>query len=177
MIDTILYLHGYNGENSKKYTLLKDRYGSSHNVPKYIHNYDPRINIPQLDEFIRNYSKADLFVIGSSLGGFYALYFTLKYKLNTLLINPSFEPYKTLKNFFSEEVCNAYKEAREEMLTFDRNGLTINMYQALDDEVLDFTSLHQQLDDVLNTQYFENKSHGFNQLEHHFEDIEEMWRK
>jgi predicted esterase YcpF (UPF0227 family) len=44
-------------------------------------------------------SSESLQLMGSSLGGYYALYLSQKYDLKAILINPSIEPYKTLNKF------------------------------------------------------------------------------
>ena len=59
----------------------------------------------KLDEFINSIKKEyeELYFIGSSLGGFFANYFSMKYKVPVILINPTLDPYNSLKKYNLEE--------------------------------------------------------------------------
>ena len=60
----------------------------------------PDLAIQTLEELIESYDEVKL--IGSSLGGFYALYLAQKYGLKAVLINPSIYPYITLGKVLGE---------------------------------------------------------------------------
>lgn len=93
----ILYLHGFAScGNSTKTRLLKAYFGDgelySPDLPP-----DPVKAVAFIDTVIR---ENDIeFIIGSSLGGFYASYFCEKYGIKAVLINPSTEPYSTLEPY------------------------------------------------------------------------------
>lgn len=44
----------------------------------------------------------DITLVGSSLGGFYSIYLSEKYNLKAVLINPSVEPWVTMKKHIGE---------------------------------------------------------------------------
>jgi len=71
-------------------------------------SYVPELAIKTLEELIESY-KEDITLIGSSLGGFYAIYLSQKYSLKAVLLNPSINPYKTLKNLVGD-APNFYDE-------------------------------------------------------------------
>lgn len=89
----IVYIHGFAScADSNKTKTLKRYFGDivSIDLPP-----SPKKAIKTLERFI----KADTVLIGSSLGGFYAIHLAEKYGLKAVLINPSLKPYKTLKKY------------------------------------------------------------------------------
>lgn len=89
----IIYLHGFGScINSNKTKILKRHFPNliAFNLPP-----SPKEAIKKIEKSIS--SKTTL--IGSSLGGYYALYLAEKYGLKAILINPSLKPYKTLKPY------------------------------------------------------------------------------
>ncbi|WP_457561378.1 YqiA/YcfP family alpha/beta fold hydrolase [Caminibacter sp.] len=89
----IVYIHGFAScGNSNKTKMLKRYFQEviSPDLPP-----SPKETLKLLERYI----KADTTLIGSSLGGFYAMYLAEKYGLKAVLINPSLKPYKTLKKY------------------------------------------------------------------------------
>ena len=90
----ILYLHGFAScGDSNKTKLLKAYFGEDNVVAP-----DLPVDPVEAISFIRQQIFAhdiDL-LIGSSLGGFYATYFTELYGIKSVLINPSTQPFITL---------------------------------------------------------------------------------
>jgi hypothetical protein len=91
----ILFLHGFSScGKGQKSTLLKAYFGKERvltpNLP-----YAPFEVMPFLESIFEEES-VDL-IIGSSLGGFYATLLAEKYSMKAVLLNPSTEPYKTLR--------------------------------------------------------------------------------
>jgi len=58
-------------------------------------SYVPELAIDTLEQLIESYDEVTL--VGSSLGGFYAIYLAEKYGLKAVLINPAVDSSKTLK--------------------------------------------------------------------------------
>jgi predicted esterase YcpF (UPF0227 family) len=73
-------------------------------------SYIPELAISTLEELIESYN-GKVKLIGSSLGGFYALYLSKKYNLKTILINPSINPQITLKRFSSKRAESFYDKS------------------------------------------------------------------
>ena len=105
----LIYIHGFaSSANSNKVRLLKKRFP---NMIAFDLNVSPKEAISQLDFFIsKHLDKENITLIGSSLGGFYAMYFSQKYALKVILINPSIYPEKTLVCYKDKQVTNYSKE-------------------------------------------------------------------
>ncbi|QCT94564.1 hypothetical protein FE773_05050 [Caminibacter mediatlanticus TB-2] len=89
----ILYLHGFGScANSNKTKILKSHFLDFY-APGLPEN--PKETISKIESLI----NPKTMLIGSSLGGYYAIYFAVKYNLKAVLINPSLKPYKTLKHY------------------------------------------------------------------------------
>ena len=112
MVKHILHIHGFNSsplsvkaEQSRKFFAL--------NYPEVVFHCpqlatSPQQAIQQLEKLIEQ-TKGDTswFIIGSSLGGFFASYLSNKYKLPAVLINPAVKPYELLVDYLGEQ-CNPY---------------------------------------------------------------------
>lgn len=89
----LIYIHGFGScGKGNKYKILKklNIHILAPNLPT-----SPKEAINLLDAIIK---PGDI-LIGSSLGGYYAIYLAEKYFLKAILINPSLKPDKTLKNY------------------------------------------------------------------------------
>lgn len=79
----ILYLHGFGScANSNKTKILKSHFLDFY-APGLPEN--PKETISKIESLI----NPKTMLIGSSLGGYYAIYFAVKYNLKAVLINPS----------------------------------------------------------------------------------------
>ena len=115
---TLIYLHGFNSTpDSKKAQQLKGFLENTDN------NYDCTYLIPllpfsprQADEHVsaiieKQLKLGSVSLLGSSLGGYYAIHFAEKYGLYAALINPAVKPYILLDDFLGENV-NLYSGER-----------------------------------------------------------------
>ena len=99
MSNTILYFHGFKSSSDS---------GKAQEFKKFIESKtsQTKIIIPDLEDDFREAHKQienlidknspNIFYMGSSLGGYYALYFAQLYKSKSVLINPAIAP---LNNF------------------------------------------------------------------------------
>ena len=91
----ILYIHGFasSGQSSKSADL-------AHMLQQQVVapdlTHQPLVDIATLEHILKH--EPIQLVVGSSLGGFYALYLMLKHPKKTVLINPSLAPHMTLKD-------------------------------------------------------------------------------
>jgi predicted esterase YcpF (UPF0227 family) len=95
----IIYIHGF-GSSGKafKARLLKRLYPE---IPLYSPDLpqEPQQAIQFLEDFIlKNCNSKQLLIIGSSLGGFYALHLHIKYHLCAVLLNPAVRPISNLES-------------------------------------------------------------------------------
>lgn len=105
MAFSIIYIHGFNSSpQSHKAQLFKSWMCATHpditlHIPA-VKPY-PLDAIAQLEE-LTNLNKDHTGFIGSSLGGFYAVYLTEKFNAPAVLINPSVKPFETLSRYLGE---------------------------------------------------------------------------
>ncbi|MCA2999023.1 MAG: esterase [Rhodocyclaceae bacterium] len=100
---TLVYLHGFRSSSqSRKARLLGDALRTLNNDWEYITpdlSFDPDIAFTQIEAIIRRCVIADLTLVGSSLGGFYALVCAEKHGCRAVLLNPSLSPFETLVGY------------------------------------------------------------------------------
>ena len=181
----IIYVHGFGGSGEGvKAKLFKEAF-TDENVIAPSLSYVPDLAISTLCELIESFLALNKSVslIGSSLGGYYALYLSDKYNLKAVLLNPSMYPYKTLAAYVGD-APNFYDESR-----FTWNNIHVNMLKKYEvtevktelifllqqkgDELLDYRETQQKL---LGTKAIldEGGSHSFKNIEEHFKDIKEF---
>lgn len=91
---TTMYIHGFasTGKTSKV-SQLEAILGEPVLAPTLTHR--PADDLRTLSALVEEHNVTT--VVGSSLGGFYALYLGQKFDLRLVLINPALEPYETLQ--------------------------------------------------------------------------------
>ena len=145
-----LYLHGFNSSDSSiKYKRLK-KFLSEKNIKIICPNlhYCPLTAIKQIELVIKK--KKILKIIGSSLGGFYAIYFGNKLNIPTMVINPALEPDRSLLSYVGPQK-NLYTKKRyifrQKYLYYlskikqskIKNKKTTILIQSIKDELLPWT--------------------------------------
>ena len=114
MKKNILHIHGFNSsplslkaEQSRKY-LAKNFPNVGFYCPQLATT--PAKAITQLEQLIEKHdSKTQWYLIGSSLGGYFASYLSQKYSSLAVLVNPAITPYELLHDYIGEQV-NPYTE-------------------------------------------------------------------
>ena len=105
MSKTILYFHGFaSSSNSNKAKVLKKYISTNYKnaeiiIPDIDNNFKLAVN--QIHDLIDN-AKHPIVFIGSSLGGYYASYFSSKFKTKSVLINPAIPPLKDFEIYLGE---------------------------------------------------------------------------
>lgn len=84
-----LYIHGFNSAGfGGKADTLRQAFGADSVInPSLPPN--PQAAFALLDYLVSQLHGPDFLILGSSLGGFYALNLALKYPVNTVLVNPA----------------------------------------------------------------------------------------
>lgn len=97
----VLFIHGFasSGQSSKVHD-LQQMLGCEVIAPDLVH--EPLLDIKSL-EHILNSEPVEM-IVGSSLGGFYALILALRLNKKVILINPSLTPEMTLQDQLGEVV-------------------------------------------------------------------------
>lgn len=119
MTQTIVYAHGFRSSSkSRKATQLRE-YLRAH--PPGVHflapdlSFRPALAVAQLESACHGIAAGDLTVVGSSLGGFYAVVLAEELGCRAVLLNPSIRPFETLAEHLGEQT-NLYTG---EKFTFD----------------------------------------------------------
>ena len=188
----LIYIHGFNSSpKSAKAQLLSKAMSelgrevefSAPQLP-----LDPEQAIRKLEALIetnlQQKNTPGITLVGSSLGGYYAIWLANKYNLKAVLVNPSVRPYDSLKAHLGE-VENIYtgekftfEESHIEVLnSFDVKapGKPENYYLMVQsgDEVLDYRqalekfSIDENLENVegIKCKLQKGGSHGFDKFE------------
>ena len=118
MIGTIIYFHGFaSSSDSTKAKLIKKYISKNHrkvtiHSPDLSNNFEDAIN--QIESLIKNSDGPHTFM-GSSLGGYYALYFSQKLQTKAILINPAIPPLDGFDIYLGEN--ENYSTGEKFMLT------------------------------------------------------------
>ncbi len=177
----ILYIHGFgsSGQGGKA-TLFREYFEDEVIIPSL--SYVPSLAIDTLEQIIEMLLSKDETVglVGSSLGGYYAIYLANKYDLKAVLINPAIYPYKTLDkvgmamNYFDgsnfEVTSEHLKNLKSYEVEFVKNEENFLTLLQTDDEVLDYNEAVEKLpnsDLVIE----EGGNHSFENIESYFRKI------
>ncbi len=111
----VLYLHGFLSSPRSQKARQTLRYCEEIGLGKRIvipqMNHGPAETISQLRALIKTLNPDQLVLMGSSLGGYYAIYLSQLYGAPAVLINPAIKPYELWgsylgenRNYYSDEV-------------------------------------------------------------------------
>ncbi len=181
----LIYIHGFGSSGvGGKAQIFRDYFnskGADYIAPSL--SYVPELAISTLEELIKSCPKPRL--IGSSLGGFYAIYLASKYNLKAVLINPAVLAPTTLKRHLEAKpfATNYY-----DLSSFEWSDNHLNMLEKLviKEPKGEFLLMLQKGDDILNYKdalnllpnakviLEEGGSHRFENIEQHIKTIEEF---
>jgi len=169
----IIYIHGFAScANSNKVNILK----------QYFKNVIA-INLPpspiESIKLLQKYAKPNNLLIGSSLGGYYAIYLAEKYGLKAVLINPSLKPYKTLKPYIGTQFryCDnqpfkwkkKYLNELKRLKSPIKRGKYLVLLQS-NDEILNYKKTLKKFKNLPNAKVVVVVEYGGN---HRFENLDE----
>ena len=178
----IIYIHGFGSSGlGGKASLFSECFSENIILPSL--SYVPTLAIDTLEQLIKLLlsKKEQLSLIGSSLGGYYAMYLASKYHLKAVLINPAITPYKTLDkigmatNYYdltsfevTQEHIDALKGFEVDVIENQNNFMVLLQK---DDDVLDYKDAVNKLPHAF-LHIEEGGSHTFDGIERYFEKIE-----
>ncbi len=177
----IIYIHGFGSSgHGGKASLFREYFEEEVIAPSL--SYVPSLAIDTLEQLIEVLLEKDETVglVGSSLGGYYAIHLASKYNLKAVLINPAIYPYKTLDkvgmamNYYD---ASSFEVTAEHIQTL--KGLEVqevlkqeNFITLLqtDDEVLDY---YDAVEKLPNSELIieEGGNHSFENIESYFRKI------
>jgi len=183
----IIYIHGFGshgyGSKAKIFREYFKLIGEDFIAPSL--SYVPELAIQTLEEFIKSYHE-DVYLIGSSLGGFYSTYLSqLREVKKVVLINPATKPTQTLSraigdapNFYDGSSFSWSKKHLVMLEKFECKNI---------ENISSFIVLLQKGDELLNYKDAQKKykgakfiiedngSHSFSGIEQHFESIRKFF--
>ena len=180
----IIYIHGFGSSGQGGKAVGFREYFKSIEKPFIAPSlsYVPELAMSTLEELVTSYD--DVTLVGSSLGGYYAIYLAEKYALKCVLINPAVASSRTLKraialsgtakNYYDDSQFT-WNESYIEMLkgyhvTEVKHGKYMLLLQKGDD-VLDYREVIEKIPHAT-TILEEGGSHPFDNIERHFKTIE-----
>lgn len=150
---TIVYLHGFiSSPQSKKAVMLGDYVrniasGLRYEVPRLHHR--PALAVASIEALCADIPVADLTLVGSSLGGFYATVIAERTGCRVALLNPAVHPHRHFarylgpqRNMYSGETFELTMEHVTELRALDVPAITRPerywLFAETGDEVLDY---------------------------------------
>jgi predicted esterase YcpF (UPF0227 family) len=173
----VLYIHGFGGSGKgSKATVLKPLFAPQSFLAPSL-SYVPKLAMDTLEEMIRACQQYEpVFLIGSSLGGYYATYLACKFDLPAVLINPATKPEVTLAralglapNFYDGSTFAWTKEhlamlGKYHITTQNEKRFLVLLQKG--DELLDYQKAVQTYP-AATVNIEEGGSHSFEGIEHH----------
>lgn len=155
----ILYIHGFNGTPAgPKLDMLTNEYPAAtviapkhDSVPDHVHEL--------LDEIAATLDEMDDIIIGNSLGGFWANFFSLRYGVPALLINPVVSPSTSLGHLgcpFADDYLPFEK-------AIEPDGISPRtLLLAEDDEVIPYREAFDSFSGNCHVKLLNSGGHGMN---------------
>jgi predicted esterase YcpF (UPF0227 family) len=190
-LNRIILLHGFNsgpGQKAEEINAYLKEYHLDADyeliAPQLSH--EPKEAIDEINRLIEEHHTGSIFVVGTSLGGFYTNYFRAKFRNERVVahaINPSWRPTQTLlpakdtvqENFktgekwiFTSEYMDQLEEFEHFVLTNLKNykGNRYAIHLATEDELLNFDELRSYMEEneVNPDLYFYETDHRFGNI-------------
>lgn len=184
----ILYLHGFRSSpQSFKTRLIAARMQALGRGAEYVCpqlSASPRTAIAQAAEIIRHVAPAELTLIGSSLGGYYATWLAEQTGCRAVLLNPAVKPPRDLEKhvgvttaYHSEEPFEFKAEYVDELTAFEVAAITqperYFLVAATGDEVLDWREMAAHYPDA-RQHIIEGSDHGIADFALYLDDVLEF---
>jgi predicted esterase YcpF (UPF0227 family) len=103
----IVYIHGFNSSPASfKANRLSERLagiGREHEFACPALSHWPQQALAQLEHAVSDVSPAQLTLVGSSLGGFYATWLTEQLGCRSVLVNPAITPHESLRAYLGPQ--------------------------------------------------------------------------
>lgn len=182
----IIYLHGFGSAGFGVKAQMFLEYFEEEIITPTLPTI-PNLAITNLEQLIEAFLNRGekVCLIGSSLGGFYALYLSNKYNLKAVLINPAVYPWSTIDSNRSDEndLATCYydnskfefnhshiQSLRKYEVNMIKNPKNILTLLQCEDEVLDYTQAEEKLFET-NLEIEEGGNHSFDGIERYFRKV------
>lgn len=172
----IIYIHGFGGSGEGVKAKIVRNHFKEEGVLTPSLSYVPYLAVSTLINLIVLFKeKEEIHLIGSSLGGYYALYLGDYFNLKAVLINPSIHPYRTLapwtgqaRNFYDESTFEWNDKHVEMLKRYEVRSVNdqtkIMLMLQTGDDLLDYRQAVKKLPHA-QTVIEEGGSHSFDYFE------------
>ena len=184
----LLYLHGFaSSGNSTKVEHIRKAFPDHIVIAPNLSPQAARTKL-QLTNLVENLiaeHSGDVLVMGTSLGGFWADYISLKYELKGLIINPSTTPHLTLRKYIGQTIdgfkwvepdCDDYFDVWYENLWSSRkiSKSPRTVLLAKDDDILNYDIAVNKYRDTAKVVLFDSGGHRFERYDDICKHIREL---
>ncbi|NPA58565.1 MAG: esterase [Aquificae bacterium] len=181
----VIYIHGFNSAGyGDKVNRLKEQFGME-NVLSVNLPYKPEKAVSQLQFLIRNIKNEEpLLLVGTSLGGAYAMYLAYRFDLPAVVINPSVKPSQDLKDQIGKQVNyktgEEYHFSQEDVKWLENIELPITELEKIKDKLFIYLDEGDELlDSRATAEYFKGfyvkmfpgGDHRFQHMDQLLEDL------
>lgn len=185
----IIYIHGFRSSSkARKAEETKEYFNKSTKVFAPDLPVSPKLAFFLLCDIIRDAGQKPN-LIGSSLGGFYAMLLNAKYASKAVLINPTIKPYLVLKSYIGE-LTNYHtgkkfewkKEYINELYDLNKkffkyiNQKKLFLLLSKDDELLNHEETKATFPNAGKVLEFENCGHEFTKYKEVLPEIEKFFK-
>jgi len=181
----VIVIHGFGSAGKGRKAMLFREYfkeqGESCIAPSL--SYVPELAMDTLEQLIESCRDEKISLIGSSLGGYYAIYLAEKYGLKAVLINPAVDSARTLRraldmgdqatNYYDNSTFRWNKKHVEMLQNYKVNTIKNGTYLLLlqtGDDTLDYREALAKLPNAT-TVVEQGGTHPFDGIERHLERI------
>ncbi len=157
----IIYIHGFNSAGyGEKINHLRKAFGDENIITPTLPP-NPEKAIKLLEYLVEKLKNDDLYLVGTSLGGYYAAYLSHKFGVPSIIINPSTKPWESLKNevgtqknYKTDEV---YEFKKEYLDYLEKIYIPISELEKVKDKIFVYLDEEDELLDSKETaEYFKN---------------------
>ena len=181
-----LYIHGFAGsKESKKAQVLKE-YFQSEVIEPISFSFKPKEAIKELSDYIESLDYKKLMLVGSSLGGYYAMYLANKYNIYGTLLNPATKPYILLeqfvgenKNLHSGEKFDFKKEYLDDLKALEVKNIDSSKFLLLTQRGDELIDADIAINELKNSEkiIIEGGSHSFLDFEKYLPSVKKFYLK
>jgi uncharacterized protein len=173
----IIYIHGFRSSgDSSKADIMRSAFPESEIFSPTL-SPNPEEAIETLQRIIRE-NNDDILLVGTSLGGFYALYLSCLFRIPCIAMNPAWQPHVTLKRkignhtrydssepyHFLPEYINKLTEMHATLTSIGKVPSLLNIYLSTDDEELTFEGLPAMFQNCRTWRWFDDCGHRFSRF-------------